>query len=1260
MSDNKDTQAIKFSTSSSADGKKTTMLAGDTGNERLQIFSARADGKTESIASFNPQHAPSRLKKKLDEEELDRQEEEAVDLAADEAVLALTPSNAPSAAQPEKMSALVAVSTIVSALWVGFCVYYMVSVLGANLLAQAQLYEIGGLFAMALSPLALLWLIVSNLQRKNDVNFYAQNLKSELHSILFPTQERAQYVHKDIQQLVDQSAQLAASTKAVLKSIARARQGLRVEMREFATLAKKGEVHISNLSGSLQSKLEETSQFVDNIEKRFGSLETLGQTNLSNWQAASEMLVSKAEVVESKMTDGTKVMLDAANTASTQAAAIQDSFAESVKSLNNRIDRANDTLEMITAQFDDQVSRLESSGMEIADSTRSLSQDVETQIEEIRSATQEATSFLATSRETMSANVVLFDKAVKTLSTTTDQANDLLNDKLEDFAKAGESIDSKITAMGQKVDGQALQLVDSVKGLNRFVDTIEKTGSETVHKLSEAISSAVISTENLTDSIRKNAENLDETTKGVETRTKTLLETASESTTRLSAKEDEFVKKLSSYKTLVDEQIESFDSTFSKGDTLSNTMQEKLDTAKSQYTETMEGLETRLNAFSTTLKDPLAQVSSRIKDIEQAETTLNVTFEKRIAELTEANTKTVISAQKIRDMLKGQAQEIATLSGQIVGQVATAEESLLSQKSSLEDVFESNTQLISQATETLKAQQENVAQYCEKTQASFDGLNNTILVSYNELDEVQADAEKSLESLVSRVVESKDILVEANQEANDNLNAIYTNLSEVIEKSKPIYEGYLEDSRAVQTRFEELESTASTVVSTSVASIVQASDCLSGQIATIDENAKQAQETLSALNDTVLANNNVIATTVKSAQDETETLLKGFENCATDIHLVVDEANLKIDSVQKSLTEQLSALSDYVGQSIAGIGSAEQGFEKASSVLLTTIEKAHDGYANLRSSVMEEAKILADATEEKLNQTKDVLTSLRTENSALLNQSSETVSTLQKLTDTINIRVEDVERQLEATLRTSDKYTANLRDQASAVAEAAHDSVDKITGSIAVLKDQSKNVASVAHILNEDIGKASEHLKSHAKNLKNVSEAAVLVSSEASNNFAEHTQKLQNASEEAMAHVKKIREAEAKFERGAFLGSAKFIMESLHSVTVDIMRHIKAGQIDERDMKAFEKGDLTIFTKRLVEIGERFPDSMVRDKFTSDTQFRTYVQRYLRQFEELFEQAQENDHGGIMSATFMSSEIGKLYLMLCKAVGRSPRGIVTH
>jgi uncharacterized protein YoxC len=277
-----------------------------------------------------------------------------------------------------------------------------------------------------------------------------------------------------------------------------------------------------------------------------------------------------------------------------------------------------------------------------------------------------------------------------------------------------------------------------------------------------------------------------------------------------------------------------------------------------------------------------------------------------------------------------------------------------------------------------------------------------------------------------------------------------------------------------------------------------------------------------------------------------------------------------------------------------------------------------------------------------------------------LDQSSETVSTLQKLTDTINIRVEDVERQLESALRTSDKYTANLRDQASAVAEAAHESVDKITTNITVLRDQSKNIASVAHILNEDIGKASEHLRSHAKNLKSVSEAAVLVSSEASNNFAEHTQKLQNASEEAMAHVQKIREAEARFERGAFLGSAKFIMESLHSVTVDIMRHIKAGQIDERDMKAFEKGDLTIFTKRLVEIGERFPDAMVRDKFTSDTQFRTYVQRYLRQFEELFEQAQENDHGGIMSATFMSSEIGKLYLLLCKAVGRNPRGIVTH
>ena len=49
------------------------------------------------------------------------------------------------------------------------------------------------------------------------------------------------------------------------------------------------------------------------------------------------------------------------------------------------------------------------------------------------------------------------------------------------------------------------------------------------------------------------------------------------------------------------------------------------------------------------------------------------------------------------------------------------------------------------------------------------------------------------------------------------------------------------------------------------------------------------------------------------------------------------------------------------------------------------------------------------------------------------------------------------------------------------------------------------------------------------------------------------------------------------------------------------------------------------------------------------------LQRFLRQFEDMFEQASANDHGDLLSSTFASSDLGRLYVVLCGAAGRDAK-----
>ena len=120
------------------------------------------------------------------------------------------------------------------------------------------------------------------------------------------------------------------------------------------------------------------------------------------------------------------------------------------------------------------------------------------------------------------------------------------------------------------------------------------------------------------------------------------------------------------------------------------------------------------------------------------------------------------------------------------------------------------------------------------------------------------------------------------------------------------------------------------------------------------------------------------------------------------------------------------------------------------------------------------------------------------------------------------------------------------------------------------------------------------------------------------------------------------------------MGAAKFIVESLHSLSVDLTR-MQEGEVSEKTWKAFQKGDVAAFTRRLAQMGDDLPMDKVRNKFASDSEFRSYVQRFIRQYEELHDQAVANDHGDLLGATFMSSDVGKLYQLLCSAAGREPK-----
>ena len=102
---------------------------------------------------------------------------------------------------------------------------------------------------------------------------------------------------------------------------------------------------------------------------------------------------------------------------------------------------------------------------------------------------------------------------------------------------------------------------------------------------------------------------------------------------------------------------------------------------------------------------------------------------------------------------------------------------------------------------------------------------------------------------------------------------------------------------------------------------------------------------------------------------------------------------------------------------------------------------------------------------------------------------------------------------------------------------------------------------------------------------------------------------------------------------------------------MDIGRIFNAN-IDEKAWRDFHAGDQSIFVRKILKNLDKHQMASIKNKFEDDGDFREYVTRYLAEFESLLSQARNSDHMDVLTGTFTSSEVGKLYLVLARSLGR--------
>ena len=392
----------------------------------------------------------------------------------------------------------------------------------------------------------------------------------------------------------------------------------------------------------------------------------------------------------------------------------------------------------------------------------------------------------------------------------------------------------------------------------------------------------------------------------------------------------------------------------------------------------------------------------------------------------------------------------------------------------------------------------------------------------------------------------------------------------------------------------------------------------------------------------------------QSANDKMMQWSKTLDGKTTEIHTLSDRSTLKLEQVQKLLEDQFQDLNSGVDQAIVklndagirldrhsdkAIGQADivvGRFEKAGEAIKSKIEELNHAGTSIEA--------ISQHTVSKL--TKDI--------ESIESTGADTFLNLEKISDTLSIKSKEINALMLSALGQAKTYTSDMRQQVQSVSEQSHRTSMQIGKSVTALIATMDDVAAKTQQSVGQIEGSNKSLYDESARLSVSLNKSVQDAQNATRIFSDQTDILLKTSKSTLEKMNDIQAEQMRQGQENFLTSARYVLESLHSLSIDFIRTID-GKISEKEWKAYQKGDIAIFTTKLAESIDKMPSDKIRNKYMDDNDFRSYVQKFISQIEDVLDKTDSVDKGAVLGTTFAASDVGKIYRFLCNIAGRTDK-----
>ena len=1081
------------------------------------------------------------------------------------------------------------VGMFVTIAWLVYAGSYLLKIQGGIAAITANPFTLGGVVAGVLAPVALIWLALASWQRRSDATLYAEALRSELQRLLFPTQDQAHKINTDIQTLVAQAVEMSSSSRAAIKAISRARQGLRAEIRDFAGVSQKTEFHIDRLSETLNSRAEQLLNLTQKIEERTKNIQDGSDIGVARWTEATNAMLAKAQHT-----------------------------TEHVETVADKIASAHTSLSS-------QTNLLSEVGGRIANESQNFANIISQNIERYENLTAQSKDSLV---------------AVQSIATEQERT-------LNELVTRNQTVHEKIAEQSKVLSG-------AVAELSQKTSELDAVGQNASHKLGEALSMALSGSDSINAAVRKTREQIERTVaesnqsslqyiSAAEQKVESMVEAAAAQFARLEAMLASFEKREADLRTIMERLAEqnqnlvsATDLSVAKLDQASEKLNNTTANLKQKITEPLSAIDQAGTILVARAHDVQKQLSDRVVDIEAA---ANNALQK---------------AGDISVRMKDETQTIASLTGQLLAHTKGLEQSIEIHNNKFESFVDKAAQSMESVSLRVKDHNATLDDAVFKTKTNLQQIDEMFVKASDQsvaksraaVDEMRVMEQSVLEQLLALAAQSAQTQI--------TLQNMELTLRDTANVSMPILDEAVGKADIAQSRLATLRDDYDLTASTILNRLSSVNTVFDEKLVSLNDKAQNVARNLSNLTHDLTETVDRIEGAANKADNSLNELQMGLKGQADHMHLLTDQARLKVESMQKMFGQNTNEITILAGKALSEIEAVTEKYIATTTVIAERAEQSNEKISNLAQRYQDEASRIVSLSESQAHKSVELLSNIKTHSVALSDQSKQALVDLARANDSIAVRVREVDEYMKAALKNTQNYNDDLRAQAQLVARVSGETVDSMADQISRLSLKADEARDIGNRLNTALDHSRAKLVDETERLNVVARKAVDTADDAASAFARQSVTLYKAVQDVATYAERVKETQLRVGRDAFLASAKFVIESLHSLAVDVARHLESD-IDDRIWKQYQKGDMASFTKRLMELSGSIDLPKAQQKFVDDGEFRNYVQRFIRGFEELFEQAQANDHGDLLSSIFSTSQIGRVYALLCDISGRNSK-----